>query len=176
MIGTVGTRLKTRVLEAARENGEAMWRQTTLSVAGDKRAEVTSVVQRYFEANRRFGITEWAEPGRVIAVSTRGNLWTGGEAIEVRVSEGVDSSTTQVQVLSVLSAMYDWGKNRRNVRRIAELSVECGDRLRNNDDEPQVRNWRTLRISIPRTRLGLHFRIIMPQYAGSEGHFLPVNL
>ena len=115
MNGTMGTRLKTRVLEAARENGEAMWRQTTLSVAGDKRAEVTSVVQRYFATNRRFGIVEWAEPGRVIAVSTRGNLWSGGEAIEVRVSEGVDSSTTQVQVLSVLSAMYDWGKNRRNI-------------------------------------------------------------
>lgn len=103
-----------------------MWRQTTLSVGGDKRAEVTSVVQRYFETNRRFGITEWAEPGRVIAVSTRGNLWSGGEAIEVRVSEGADSSTTQVQVLSVLSAMYDWGKNRRNIEELLSYLLSAG--------------------------------------------------
>ena len=103
-----------------------MWRQTTLSVAGDKRAEVTSVVQRYFETNRRFGITEWAEPSRAIAVSTRGNLWTGGEAMEVRVSEGADSSTTQVQVMSVLSAMYDWGKNRRNIEGLLSYLLNAG--------------------------------------------------
>ena len=92
-----------------------MWRRTTLSVAGDKRADVTNVVQRYFDTNRRFGISEWAEPGRLIAVSTRGNHWTGEQGIEVRVSEGADPSSTQLQVMSVVGAMYDWGKNRRNI-------------------------------------------------------------
>ena len=69
----------------------AMWRRRPFSVAGDKRAEVTSVVQRYFATNRRFGIVEWAEPGRVVRLlNASGDLWSGGETIEVRVSEGVD--------------------------------------------------------------------------------------
>ena len=113
----MGTRSKSKVRQA-RENGQAMWRRTTLEIAGDKRAEVTSVVQRYFETNRRFGIVEWAAPGRVIAVATRGNFWTDEQAIEVIVSEGAESSTTQVQVLSALSAIYDWGKNRRNIEEL----------------------------------------------------------
>jgi len=102
-----------------------MWRQTTLSVAGDKRAEVTRLVQLYFESNRRFGISEWTEPGRVFAVSTRGNLWADEQAVEVRVSEGANS-TTQVQVLSSLAAMYDWGINRRRIRELLSYLSNAG--------------------------------------------------
>ena len=103
-----------------------MWRQTTLSVAGDKRAEVTSAVQRYFESNRRFGITEWTEPGRMFAVSTRGNLWADEQAVEVRVSEGADSSMTQVQVLSSMAPIYDWGINRRRIRELLSYLLNAG--------------------------------------------------
>jgi hypothetical protein len=44
----------------------------------------------------------------------------------VRVSEGADSSTTHVQLLSVLSAMYDWGKNRRNIEELLSYLLNAG--------------------------------------------------
>lgn len=92
-----------------------MWRQTTLSVAGNQQEALLDAVRSYFESDRRYGNIEWLEPGRVLAASAKYNFSTGGEGVKVEVTRGAGEATTDVAILSASMPIYDWGKNQRNI-------------------------------------------------------------
>ena len=68
--------------------------------------------------------------------------------------------------MSVLSAMYDWGKNRRNIEGLLSYLLNAGIDFETTTTDRKYEFGGPLEYEISRTRLGVHFRIIVPKYAG----------
>jgi hypothetical protein len=109
-----------------------MWTSAKVAVAGRSDGDVMTAVETYFES-RRFREWTWQEPGRSIAAATRFSMATGGEGMKVTVLPPSASGDTEVEVLSAAYALYDWGRNRRNIRKLVGELEQRGFRVEISD-------------------------------------------
>jgi hypothetical protein len=122
-----------------------VWVNAIVTVTGDRDEAVLPAVQTFLDSNRRFQRWAWLTPGQTIVAGTTTktpspdrmgrhpgfgtdisrNIATGGETMLVDAL-GTDSGGTRLDVTSASYPIYDWGRNRRNIRQLADHLRDAG--------------------------------------------------